>query len=107
MPKHPIAIAASTVGGYKALADILDVTKGAVHQWMSPNRQVPIEHCWPIEQATSGIVTRQMLRPDDWFSIWPELCQPGRQDASDDVQPPVGGIKKDSKMARASNREAA
>ncbi|NVI06379.1 transcriptional regulator [Paraburkholderia youngii] len=106
MSKHPIAIAAATVGGYKALADILGVTKGAVHQWMSPGRQVPIEHCTPIEQATAGIVTRQMLRPDDWQSIWPELVGKSgvsateRAAASDDVQPPVGGTNKSSKSAR-------
>jgi DNA-binding transcriptional regulator YdaS (Cro superfamily) len=106
MTKHPIAIAAATVGGYKALADILGVTKGAVHQWMSPDRQVPIEHCTPIEQATSGVVTRQMLRPDDWESIWPELAAKNggsttdRAAASDDVQPPVGGSNKNSKSAR-------
>ncbi|SDR47284.1 transcriptional regulator [Paraburkholderia tuberum] len=90
MNKHPIAIAAATVGGYKALADILGVTKGAVHQWMSASRKVPIEHCTPIEQATNGVVTRQMLRPDDWSSIWPELPQSASLDASDDTQPPVG-----------------
>ncbi|MBB5462908.1 Cro/CI family transcriptional regulator [Paraburkholderia sp. Cpub6] len=106
MNKHPIAIAAAAVGGYKALADILGVTKGAVHQWMSPDRQVPIEHCTPIEQATSGAVTRQMLRPDDWESIWPELAGKGgisatdRAAASDDVQPPAGNVKRGDKMAR-------
>jgi DNA-binding transcriptional regulator YdaS (Cro superfamily) len=106
MPKHPIAIAASTVGGFKALADILGVTKGAVHQWMSPDRQVPIEHCTPIEQATSGVVTRQMLRPDDWESIWPELAEKSggtttdRAAASDDAQPPAGNVKRSDKMAR-------
>ncbi|SEI41923.1 transcriptional regulator [Paraburkholderia diazotrophica] len=102
MNKHPVAIAAAEVGGFKALAEKLGVTKGAVHQWMSPGRKVPIEHCTPIEQATNGIVTRQMLRPDDWQSIWPELVEPAKQDASDDVQPPVGGVKKGSKLARAS-----
>lgn len=108
MAKHPIAIAAKDVGGFKALADILGVTKGAVHQWMGPNRQVPIEHCTPIEQATNRLVTRQMLRPDDWLSIWPELADSGcgkttatdRAAASDDAQPPVGGTNKSSKSAR-------
>ncbi|WP_176507123.1 MULTISPECIES: transcriptional regulator [Pseudomonas] len=27
-----------------------------------------------IERATSGSVTRQMLRPDDWHRLWPELA---------------------------------
>lgn len=26
-----------------------------------------------IEQATQGAVTRKVLRPDDWWLIWPEL----------------------------------
>lgn len=28
-----------------------------------------------IERATSGLVTRQMLRPDDWRRLWPELAE--------------------------------
>ncbi|MFM0330681.1 transcriptional regulator [Paraburkholderia strydomiana] len=107
MTKHPIAIAAEAVGSFKALADILGVTKGAVHQWMAADRKVPIEHCTPIEQATDGVVTRQMLRPDDWNLIWPELVQPASQDASDDAQPPVGGINKTTKFARQGRQEAA
>lgn len=27
-----------------------------------------------IERATHGSVNRQMLRPDDWARIWPELA---------------------------------
>lgn len=27
-----------------------------------------------IERATNGAVTRQLLRPDDWKQIWPELA---------------------------------
>jgi DNA-binding transcriptional regulator YdaS (Cro superfamily) len=109
MTKHPIEIAAGIVGSYKALADILGVTKGAVHQWMASDRRVPIEHCTPIEQATKGLVTRQMLRPDDWRSIWPELIEPknGKVDraaSSDDAQNNPGGSIDDkplSKMAPA------
>ncbi|WP_081087495.1 transcriptional regulator [Burkholderia stagnalis] len=90
MNEHPVATAADLVGGYKPLADILGVTKGAVHQWMREGRRVPIEHCFPIEQATNGRVTRQMLRPIDWKLIWPELIDCKDADASDDVQPPAG-----------------
>ncbi|MEX3961057.1 transcriptional regulator [Paraburkholderia sp. EG286B] len=100
MSKHPIETAAASVGSYRALAEILGVTKGAVHQWMQAGRRVPIEHCAAIEAATGGLVTRQMLRPDDWKSIWPELVEPSAPDASDDVQPPVGGMNKGSKLAR-------
>jgi DNA-binding transcriptional regulator YdaS (Cro superfamily) len=95
MDKHPIEIAAGIAGSYEALANQLGISKGAVHQWKSPDRKVPIEHCTRIEQITEGKVTRQMLRPDDWRSIWPELVQTrngitDRAAASDDTQPPVG-----------------
>lgn len=104
MDKHPIEIAAGIAGSYEALAQQLGVTKGAVHQWISPKRKVPIEHCARIEQITRGKVTREMLRPDDWQSIWPELVKPtngrvDRQAASDDTQPPVGS-KGDDKLSK-------
>jgi DNA-binding transcriptional regulator YdaS (Cro superfamily) len=111
--QHPIALAAATVGSFKKLADALGVTKGAVHQWMLPGRKVPIEHCTPIEQLACGKVTRQMLRPDDWKSIWPELepMSPTAHNidgsaASDDTQPPVGGANKGSKLAGANTKGA-
>ena len=100
MSKHPVETAAGSVGSYRALAEILGVTKGAVHQWMQHGRRVPIEHCAAIEAATAGVVTRQMLRPDDWRLIWPELIEPGEPDASDDVQPPVGGTNRSAKLTR-------
>lgn len=35
---------------------------------------MPIEHCLSIEQATDGKVTRQELRPNDFWRIWPDLA---------------------------------
>ncbi|MGB4064225.1 MAG: helix-turn-helix domain-containing protein [Azonexus sp.] len=61
------------VGSQKALADFVGVTPGAVNQWMSGLRPVPVERCPAIELSTSGQVTRRDLRPDDWHLIWPEL----------------------------------
>lgn len=71
MSVHPVDDAAAKVGGFKALADRLGVSKSAVWQWKEEGRQVPIEHCWPIERETG--VSRRRLRPDDWQDIWPEL----------------------------------
>jgi DNA-binding transcriptional regulator YdaS (Cro superfamily) len=93
MDRHPIEIAAEIAGSYEALAKQLGVTRAAVHQWTSPTRKVPIEHCARIEAITKGAVTRQMLRPDDWQSIWPELIAQSSGDqgaSSDDTQPPAG-----------------
>ena len=74
---HPIEEAAAKVGGYKALADLLGLSKSAVWQWKEENREVPIPHCWPIEEATG--VSRRQLRPNDWRRIWPELVAKAAQ----------------------------
>lgn len=34
------------------------------------------ENCLSIERATGGQVTRQDLRPDDYWLIWPDLPAP-------------------------------
>jgi len=36
-------------------------------------REASPELCVRIEQVTDGVVTRRLLRPDDWHRIWPEL----------------------------------
>lgn len=59
--------------GVTALADLLNVSTAAVNQWLHCRRPVPVTQCVRIEQLTRGVVTRQMLRPDDWSSIWPDL----------------------------------
>lgn len=75
MPKtHPIHKACKIINTtLEGLGAILGVTKSAVHQWTNPDRDVPVEHCFAIEQATGGKVTRRDLRPNDWQKIWPEL----------------------------------
>lgn len=69
----PIASACEIAGGQSKLAKIIGVTSGAVSQWVSGHRPVPIERCTAIELATNGRVSRRDLRPDDWRQIWPEL----------------------------------
>lgn len=59
--------------GEASLAKLLSVTPGTVNHWLWRRRPVPVAQCVRIEQLTSGAVTRQMLRPDDWASIWPDL----------------------------------
>lgn len=81
MQTHPIDRAASVLGTQVALADILGVSKAAVGQWKLEGRQVPIEHCLSIERATAGRVTRQDLRPDDYWLIWPDLPAPEHAEA--------------------------
>ena len=48
-----------------------------VYRWSQGERPVPAHRCPAIESATSGAVTRQDLRPDDYWLIWPDLQAPG------------------------------
>lgn len=54
-----------------AICASLGISTQAITNWKASGT-VPIEHCWPIEKATNGQVTRKDLRPD-WADIWPEL----------------------------------
>jgi DNA-binding transcriptional regulator YdaS (Cro superfamily) len=69
---HPLDVAARIVGGRDALGRLLGVSAAAIGNWKS--RGVPFEQCMPIERATLGVVTRRMLRADDWQIHWPELA---------------------------------
>lgn len=31
--------------------------------------------CVRLEMESGGVITRRMLRPDDWQDIWPELAE--------------------------------
>lgn len=52
-----------------------------VYRWAKGERPVPVGRCLAIETATSGAVTRQDLRPDDYWLIWPDLPAPAEQGA--------------------------
>lgn len=66
-PENALAQAIDIVGSMQALANELNVTKGAVGQWKLPGRQIPAEHCPAIERITKGVVRCESLRPDvDW-----------------------------------------
>lgn len=67
------------LGGTTAVAKLLNVKPPSVHGWRSGGipddkliRLAPI-----LERITGGEVSRKILRPDDWQSIWPELVVPG------------------------------
>ena len=70
---NQIALACKLVGSQAILAHRIGVSPAAVNQWISGHRPVPLERCVAIELATNGQVTRQDLRPDDYWLIWPEL----------------------------------
>jgi DNA-binding transcriptional regulator YdaS (Cro superfamily) len=63
------------------LAERIGVKSDAqVRQWQHgySGRQPSPEYALAIERATSGAVTRQDLRPDDYWLIWPDLPVPKR-----------------------------
>lgn len=74
---HPIDKAAKCLQtSLEGLGNLLGVTKGAVSQWKNDGRVVPVEHCVKIFRLTGGEVTREELRPDDYWLIWPDLQAP-------------------------------
>lgn len=97
--KSPIERACEAVGSQAEMARILGVTPAMVNQLTKGHRPIPIEHCYAIETATGGVVTRRELRPDDWQKIWPDLMhlapthgdttKPEPDDALSDAAQPV------------------
>lgn len=60
--------------GVGKLAAAIGVGQAAVSNWRARNTVIDPIYCAAIEAATEGVVTRQMLRPNDWQKIWPELA---------------------------------
>jgi DNA-binding transcriptional regulator YdaS (Cro superfamily) len=58
------------------LAAALSKSPAQIWQWKEGIRPVPTDLCAAIEKATAGQVTRQELRPEDYWLIWPDLPAP-------------------------------
>ena len=95
--QRPIERACAVVGGQASLAKYLQVTPAVISQWIKGIRPIPVIHCVAIERATSGVVTRKDLRPDDWQKIWPEFALP--EPTSTDLATTTTGIE-ESEAAR-------
>ena len=76
MNTNPIARAVQILGGPAKVAVLLGVTTQAVCFWRDELRKFPIEFCSVIESATDGEITRQDMRPKDYWLIWPDLKAP-------------------------------
>ena len=61
-------------GGAAELAASLEVSPSYLSQLAAVEQISPVMSV-KIEKATSGAVTRQEMRPDDWHLIWPEIAQ--------------------------------
>ena len=77
--------AVEIAGSQVELARLLGKKQPHIYKWLNSPNGVPPEHCFPIETATGGKVTRRDLRPDDWKRIWPELS--GQDEAPKATKP--------------------
>ena len=59
-----------------ALAKAIKAAPSFVNQWVKGGRPIPAAYCVAIERATGGKVSRQELRPDDYWLVWPDLAAP-------------------------------
>jgi DNA-binding transcriptional regulator YdaS (Cro superfamily) len=66
-------------GALQRLSKTIGAHAPDVSRWSSGIRPVPIHFGLAIERATGGQVTRQDLRPDDYWLIWPDLKAPGTE----------------------------
>ena len=55
-------------------ARLAGVSPSLVYQYLKQIRPVSEKVAVRIEKGTKGKLTRQMLFPDDWQEIWPELA---------------------------------
>lgn len=68
-------LAIEHLGGVGKLAGAIGIGQAAVSNWRARETVIDPLYCAAIEAATTGAVTRKMLRPNDWQQIWPELVQ--------------------------------
>lgn len=47
-----------------------------IYMWADGKRPIPVHRAVQIERATGGKVTRQEMRPNDYWEIWTDLEKP-------------------------------
>lgn len=58
----------------RAWAERCGIADAYLYQVLTGRREASPTLCVQIETASEKQVTRQMLRPNDWRAIWPELA---------------------------------
>lgn len=61
-------------GNATRLASSLEIPLTYLSQMATGDRSTSPEKAFSIERFTCGKVTRQELRPDDFWRIWPDLA---------------------------------
>ncbi|WP_050450310.1 transcriptional regulator [Achromobacter spanius] len=72
--KKAIALA----GTQEALAQMLGVTQPAVNKMLKSKAPLGAHHC--VRIMTHLGISRQELRPTDYWEVWPDLPEPSDQD---------------------------
>lgn len=73
--KEGAELAVRAFGTQLALARVLGYEDlRNISPWASGVRPFTPEHCYTIERESKGQVTRQILRPHDFWKIWPDLA---------------------------------
>lgn len=60
-------------GAVTRLAKAIGAHGSDVSDWANKKRPVPVRSAVAIEAFTGGAVSRQELRPDDFWLLWPDL----------------------------------
>jgi DNA-binding transcriptional regulator YdaS (Cro superfamily) len=69
----------------QAFAVACGTTEGYMRKAVSVGDVLNATACTAIERITGGQVTRQDLRPDDYWLIWPDLKAPKSKKAKEGV----------------------
>lgn len=96
-----ITEAIARAGSQKKLAFLIGATQQMVSYWKRAGIVSDAGMCASIERVT-GVPCERLNPGEDWVTLRAVLCVPNRAgiEATDDVQPPVGGTNKSTKSAR-------
>ena len=73
---------ALTVQRRKALCDMHSLSDAYIYQCIAGHKSMAPAEALRIERLTDGELSRRMLRPHDYWLIWPDLPTPAQQEAS-------------------------
>lgn len=64
----------------QALADLIGCTEQYLYRCLTGRQDMSPKDAVRAEQATQGRLTRALLRPNDYWLVWPDLKAPERED---------------------------
>lgn len=80
-PSRPaIEKAIRLAGSQAALGRLVGKKQPHIHKWLNSKNALKADHCVLLEDRIG--VTRQELRPLDYWVVWPELQRPQAEEPS-------------------------